>query len=255
MSTFRTADRSTAIKVNGLRLRRSATVPPAPSRPAFVAAGPQVTSTTGSLSVAWPGLTLAGHLGILVHETSGGSASISAPSGWAAFPGSPVVDVANATGSKLSVFWKFAESNAEVNVTTTGVADHSLARIYVLSNVRPSIAPGRAITTDTKTSASANITWPSIETLAHNSRVVYIASRPDDSSATGVFTFFTNANLDQLFAAGEAGTASGDGGGFAMFLGRKATPGSTGTATANLSVSVTNAMMVFALEPTNELPA
>jgi hypothetical protein len=191
----------------------------------------------------------------LVHQTSGGSASISAPAGWEAFPGSPVVDVADVTGSKLSVFWKFAESNIEANVTTTGVADHSLARIYVLSGVRPSIAPGRAITTSTKTSDSANITWPSIDTLAHNSRVVYIASRPNDSSSTSVFTFFTNADLDQLFVAGEAGTVSGNGGGFAMFLGRKATPGSTGTATANLSVSVTNAMMVLALEPNNELPA
>jgi len=255
MSTFRTADRSTEIKVNGLRLRRSATVPPVPVRPTFVAAGTAVTGTTGSLSVAWPALASAGDLGILVHETSGGSASISAPSGWAAFTGSSVVDVADATGSKLSVFWKFAESNAEANVTTTGVADHSLARIYVMSGVRPSIAPGRAITTSTKTTASASITWPSIETLAHNSRVVYIASRPDDSSATNVFTFFTNADLDQLFVAGEAGTVSGNGGGFAMFLGRKATPGSTGTATANLSASVTNAMMVLALEPTNELPA
>ena len=255
MSTFRTADRSTAIKVNGLRLRRSATVPPIPVRPAFVAAGTAVTATTASLSVAWPALASAGDLGILVHQTSGGSASISAPSGWAAFTGSPVVDVADATGSKLSVFWKFAESNAEANVTTTGVADHSLARIYVLSGVRPSIAPGRAITTDTKTSASASITWPSINTLAHNSRVVYIASRPDDSSATNVFTFFTNADLTETAAAGEAGTVSGNGGGFALFIGTKATPGNTGTATANLSASVTNAMMVLALEPTNELPA
>jgi hypothetical protein len=124
-----------------------------------------------------------------------------------------------------------------------------------MSGVRPSIAPGRAVTTDTKTSASANITWPSIETLAHNSRVVYIASRPDDSSSTSVFTFFTNASLTETAAAGEAGTVSGNGGGFALFVGTKATPGSTGTATANLSASVTNAMMVLALEPTNELPA
>jgi hypothetical protein len=165
------------------------------------------------------------------------------------------VDVADITGSKLSVFWKFAESSAEANVSTTGVADHSLARIYVLRGVRPSIAPGRAITTDTKTPASPNITWPSIDSLAHNSRIVYIATRPDDSSATNVFSFFTNTNLTELAAGGEAGTVSGNGGGFAFYVGTKATPGSTGTATANLSVSVTNAMMVLALEPTNELPA
>jgi hypothetical protein len=255
MSTFRTADRSSEIKINGLRLRKSATVPPVPSRPSFEGVGAQVAGTTGSISVAWPATALAGDLGILVHETSGGSASVSAPSGWQAFTGSPVVDVADANGSKLSVFWKFAASNAEANVTVAGVADHSLARIYVLRGVRPSISPGNAITTDVKTTASPSITWPSINTLAHNSRVVYIASRPDDSSATNVFTFFANANLTNLAAAGEAGTTNGNGGGFAVFLGTKATPGATGTSTANLSASVTNAMMVLALEPTVELPA
>jgi hypothetical protein len=166
-----------------------------------------------------------------------------------------VVDVADATGSKLSVFWKFAESNSEANVTTTGVADHSFARIHVIGGVRPSIAPGRAITTATKTPASPNITWPSIESLAHNSRIIYIASRPDDSAATNVFTFFANPGLTDIFAAGEAGTVNGNGGGFAVFMGTKTTPGSTGSATANLSVSVTNGMMVLGLEPTVELPA
>jgi hypothetical protein len=255
MSTFRTADRSDQLKINGLRLRKSGTVPPTPSAPSFVAAGTAIAGTTGALTVVWPALTSSGDLGILVHETSGGSASISAPSGWVAFTGSPVVDIADATGSKLSVFWRFAQSNAEANVTTTGVADHSLARIYVFRGVRPSIAPGRAATTDTKLVAAPSITWPSISALAHNSRILYIASRPDDSSATNVFSFFTNANLINTAALGEAGTVSGNGGGFGAFWGTKETPGAAGTATANLSASVTNAMMVLGLEPTNELPA
>jgi hypothetical protein len=255
MSSFRTADRSAELKVNSLRLRPSGTIPPIPGRPTFIAAGTATSATTASLSVAWPATASTGDLGILVHQTSGGSASISAPSGWQAFPGSPVVDVADATGSKLSVLWRFAESNSEPNVTIPGVADHSIARIYVIRGVRRSIAPGRAITTDTKTSSSPNISWPSVDVLAHNSRVVYIASRPDDSASTSVFTFFTNANLTEIFAAGEAGTTSGNGGGFAMFLATKATPGSTGTSTANLSVSVTNAMMVIGLEPSLALPA
>jgi len=255
MSTFRTADRSNQLKINGLRLRKSGTVPPTPEAVSFVAAGSTIAGTTGALSIPWPALTIAGDLGILVHITSGGSASISTPSGWAAFTGSPVVDVADANGSKLSVFWRVAQSNAEANVTTTGVADHSLARIYVFRGVRPSIAPGRAVTTDTKVTASPNITWPSINSLSHNGRILYIASRPDDSAATNVFTFFANANLINIAALGEAGTANGNGGGWGVFLGTKATPGATGTATANLSVSVTNAMMVLELEPTVELLA
>ncbi len=205
--------------------------------------------------MAWPTRVREGDLGILVHEVSGSSPTIAAPSGWVSFPGSPVVDLADVNGSKLSVFWRFAQSDQEANVTVAASNDHSSARIHSFRGVRTSVSPGRAIATATKPTASAQITWPSIETLAHNTTIMFIASRPDDSASTTTFTFFTNSNLDSITLGGEFGTTNGNGGGFAVFFARKINPGPTGTSAANLSTPLTNAMFVIGLEPSNALPA
>jgi hypothetical protein len=210
-------------------------------------------STTSALSVPWPAAASIGDLGIIVHETSGGSGDVAAPSGWAAFTGSPVTSVADATGTKLSVFWKVAISSDEANVSLGGVADHSVARLYVFRNTRSDIAPGVAITTDAKTIASSTLTFPSIDTLAYNTLVLCIASRSNDASTLS-FSTFVNANLGSTSTAGQAGTLSGNGGGFVVFVGTKATPGATGTSTASVASSV-NAMMVLGLEPSVALPA
>jgi hypothetical protein len=187
-------------------------------------------------------------LAILVRETTGNGASI-VLSGWTEFTGSPIVDVASTAGSKLQVFWQRVATPSPANVSIPGATDHSIARIYIFSNARTSIAPGRASTTSTKTTGSPNISWPSIDTVAHNSLVIFVASRPDDNASTTFFQFFANENLTSTAAAGEAGTTSGNGGGFALFYGTKADPGAIGNATANLGAVVTNGMLVFALEP------
>jgi hypothetical protein len=252
MSTYRTAERSTQSKRNGFLLRQSATVPRPPVHPVNITAVIGQIATTGSLIIEWPRDIEADDLAILVHETSGNSETIGAPTGFTAFPGSPVVDLATAGGSKLSVFWKWATGN-DADVVTPGVADHSVARLYALRGVRRDVDPGRAITTATKTTASTSITFPSIDTVAHNSRIAYIVGYSADVAMS--FSGFTNANLTTLFLSGSAVTTNGNGGGFMMQLGVLAEPGATGTATATWSTSTTNTMMVLALEPSVALPA
>jgi hypothetical protein len=155
----------------------------------------------------------------------------------------------------MQVFWQRISTASPANVTVPAASDHIVAGIYIFRNARVSEDPGRAITTATKTTASPNISWPSIDVLAHNSMVLYIASRPDDLTYTTFFQFFANPSLTGVAACGEAGTTSGNGGGYGVFRGVKAEPGATGTATANLSAIVTNAMMVLALEPSVALQA
>jgi hypothetical protein len=70
-----------------------------------------------------------------------------------------------------------------------------------------------------------------------------------------VFSAFTNANLTSVAEAGEAGTVSGDGGGFVLNYGTRAAVGSTGTSSGSMSASLTNALMTVALEPSLALPA
>lgn len=253
MPIIRTAERSTEQQVTGFRLREAGVFKQPPDAPIFISVGTAVTSTA-AVTVAWPTRHQAGDLGILVLEASGGDSTIT-PSGWQHIGGSPVVDVADATGSKLSVLWKFAASDQEANFSIADPGDHILARVYVFRNVRTDVSPGRASATDTKTTASGIVTWPAISTVAPNSLVICVASRPDDSSSSAVFGAFSNANLSSLGEAGESGSASGDGGGFVLNYGISASVQNIGTSTGTMTVSVTNALITFALEPRLALPA
>jgi hypothetical protein len=192
-------------------------------------------------------------MGIMVIEASGNDATVT-PSGWTHINGSPVVDVSDATGSKLMVLWRIATSDQMSSSTVPDAGDHGVARIFVFRGVRQDIAPGRAYATDTKTVASTSVAWPAITTLSPNSLVLCIASRPNDVS-TFTFSDFTNANLASVAEAGEAGSANGNGGGFVLNYGNRAAIGDIGASSGVMAVSVTNAVMAIALEPSLALPA
>jgi len=253
MPIIRTAERSAELQVAGFRLRRSGVALQVGAAPAYIAVGTAATGT-GTGSVAWPARHQKGDLGILVIETSGGDSTISS-SGWSHVAGSPVTDIADATGSKLQVLYKFAAIDQEANATFADPGDHFVGRIYTFRGTRQDIAPGRASATDTKIIASGTVTWPAITTLSPNSLVLCIASRPDDVSSTTIFGAFTNANLTSVAEAAEAGTVSGDGGGFVLNYGTRAALGSIGTSTGSTTVSLTNAVITLALEPSLALPA
>ena len=253
MPITRTAERSRNTQINGLRLRRIGRSGRVPAAPTFIAVG-TAASSTGVVNINWPTRHIEGDLGIMVIEASGGDSTVT-PTGWIHVEGSPVVDIADATGSKLMVLYRFALNDAEAAVTVPDPGDHSVSRIFSFRGVRQDIAPGRAFATDIKDVASTSITWPVISTLSPNSLVLCIASRPDDVSSTTIFSAFTNANLTGTAEAGEAGTVSGDGGGFVLNYGTRAAIGDIGASTGSTTVSLTNAVITLALEPSLALPA
>jgi hypothetical protein len=216
--------------------------------PVFRAAG-TAQSGINALTVAWP-THLTNDIGILVVETGGEGTTltITAPTGWVAVTGSPVTAVATNAGSKLQVFWKRAASGAETSVTVPDSGDHQVARIFTFRGCVTSGNPWDVIGTDTKTTASTTVTWPSVTTTVDETLCVFIASRPNDSASTAAFGTISNANLTSIGAAGEAGTNSGHGGGFVVEYGEKLTAGATGTTTAT-GPNTTNAEMVIALKP------
>lgn len=254
MSFYRTADRVRSNEYGGLRLRSSGIVLASHAAPVYVGAG-GANSSTGSISVSWPGRK-AGDLGILVIETSGNDATLT-PTGWTAFAGSPLVDVADANGSKLQVLWRFADSDATVTGVSESLADpgdHLVARIYSFRGVSQDVVPGRANAKTEKATASPIATFPSITTLAHSSIVVCVASHPSDTSSD-LFSNFFNNTLTSTAAAPQSGTSSGNGGGFGLFYGLMPNLGATGTGTVNMSSSLTNCALTFALEPSIALPS
>ena len=252
MAIIRTVDRSDASLTNSFGLRSTGVIRPWGSAPAYKASGAN-TAGVGTATVSWPSGTCKGDLGILVVESSGGDAAASL-SGWSHFAGSPVVDVADATGSKLSVLWRFADSDSPANQTLPDPGDHQIVRLLTFTGVSRT-RPSRITATDTKTTASTSVTWPSLVTPSPNCLVLYVASRPDDSSLTTVFSSFANSSLTSVTEIGESGSTQGDGGGIVMGYGIKAVQSSVGNATATMSVSVTNALFVAALEPDMSLPA
>jgi hypothetical protein len=220
--------------------------------PVFQAVGAQQNSTGASVNVAWP-THLINDIGLVVIETSGNSANLTPPAGWAAVPGTPVTDVATIAGSKLHVWWKRAASAAEAAVATGAGTDHVLARLYTFRGCVTTGNPWNVTTTGTKTTASTTATVPSLTTTLDDTLITMIVGRPDDSSSVAHFGVPVNANLTALAERGEAGTINGNGGGFVVSTGVDALPGSTGTSTLTKTVSTTDTYVVLALKAPTEL--
>jgi hypothetical protein len=216
--------------------------------PVFQAVGAQQNSATASVNVSWP-THQTNDIGLLVIETSGGGTTLTPPSGWAAVTGTPVTDVADATGSKLHVWWKRATSNAEAAVATGfSTSDHVVARLYTFRGCVTSGDPWNVTTTGNKTTASSTATVPAVTTTVADTLIVMIVGRPDDSLSTTHFGVPTNANLTGLAEAGEAGTNNGNGGGFVVSYGVEATPSNTGTSSISKGASTTDTYVVVALK-------
>jgi hypothetical protein len=207
----------------------------------FQALGAPVTGSS-SVNVSWP-VHATNDIGILVVESC--SLSLSAPSGWTLVAGA-----LSTVGSVSStyVFWRRAASSAESS-TATGFpsgADHMAARIHTF---RGCVTTGTPILTSaTATRGSATTTWsaPSITTTTANEFVVWCAGR-DNDSGIAQFGDPVNANLISPIEVGEVGTLSGNGGGFTVGYGIKATAGATGTTTGTVTSSA-GASVTFSLQ-------
>lgn len=206
--------------------------------PTFQAAGTAVTSTGAALSVPWPVGHTTNDIGILVIESSGGSAAQGAIVGWTEIYPSPLIDVVSAAGSIFQVFWKRAASAAEANVATAIRTDHQLARIYGFTGC---VTTGSPINTSDGAigAASSTVTADGLTTYNANCLIAVFASRPNDSAATNHFSSPTNASLGTVTARGEAGTIDGDGGGFTCITGTKAAAGAVSPTTISKGTSNT----------------
>lgn len=199
------------------------------------------TAGTASVNVSWPTHTI-NDIGILVLESA--YATWTTPSGWT------LVNTSVVLGSRLFICYKRATSSAEPAVATgfpVG-ANHVVARIFTFRGCVTTGSP--VLTTRTSTKSTSSTSWlaPSITTTTANEFVIYGVSRDNDSSGISAFSTPTNANLVSLTEIVESGTAAGNGGGFVLGYGVKATAGATGNTTGTLSASSSNASVTFSLQ-------
>ena len=192
---------------------------------------------------------------LAIVETSGDGASVApTPDGtiggtFAAVTGSPVTDVATTNGSKLHAWWLRCSStftNRTVTIEDSG--DHQLAYIYIIRGCTTSGDPWDVTATSTKTVASTTASAPAVTTAAANTYVLSVVSRPNDSSSVSAFGAPSNSILTSFTDLGEAGSTSGNGGGFVATAGTKRLPGSTGVTSFATAPNTTNAAITIAFK-------
>ena len=216
----------------------------AQAAPAFQAAGTPVTGT-GAVSPAWPAHAVGDIALLFVESTGGQAATLSTAAGFVAVANSPQFTGATTAGTRLSVFWARATSTSMAAPTVADPGDHVYARIITYRGAVPTGDPwdvtGGGIRNGT-------VTVTGLTTTVANTRIVQAVSRGNDSTAAS-FSAQTNANLTGITERSDGGTTSGDGGGFVVWDGVKATAGATGDTTTLVSAPSFNAFLTIALLP------
>lgn len=220
--------------------------------PVFQAAGAAV-ANTGSVNVSWPAHA-AGDVALLFVETRGElQPTLSTPAGFVQVLNSPQTSGAS-NETRLTVFWARAISSGMSAATVTPAGDRIYARIITYRGVISSGDPWDVTGGGDRRTASTTVTLTSVTTTVPDTLIVQVASRPERLGTGPIFSAQTNGNLTGIAERADGGTDQGAGGGFAVWDGVKATAGTTGSTTATMSTSLTNAFLTIALLPALQPP-
>jgi len=215
--------------------------------PVFVAAGTQQ-SGTGNVTVPWPAHET-GDIALLFIESTGGEvANLGTANGFVPVTNSPVFTGAGTAGTRLTVYWARATSNAMASPIVTDPGDHVYARILTYRRV---IGTGDPWGTDpvggVKATASTSVTVTGLTTSVDNALVIQAVARDNDNAAAA-FSAQNNANLTGITERSDAGTNSNNGGGIGIWEGLNATADAIGNSTATVTSSI-NAFLSIELRP------
>jgi MSHA biogenesis protein MshQ len=213
--------------------------------PAFQAAGTAV-GATGSVSPAWPAHAVDDIALLFVESTGGQPVTLTTPAGFAAVTNSPQATGTTTNGTQITVFWARATSTAMPTPTVGDPGDHVYAQIITYRGVANTGNPWDVTGGGVKAAASTAVTVSGVTTTVPDALIVQAVARDDDVNAAE-FSTETNVNLTSITERSDAGTTSGNGGGFAVWDGTKVTAGATGNTTATV-VSSANAFLTIALK-------
>lgn len=181
----------------------------------------------GSATVNWVAPAI-DDIGILLIETAN-EAIPSAPTDWTELSSSP--QGTGTLGTRLTAFWKRATSTSNDPVATGDSGDHQIGRIIAFRGCVLSGNPIDATAGGVKGTTSTVTAIPGVNASQGGNDVLYATTRDDDSSSTNWTTNgpATNANLTGLTQLFDSGSAIGNGGGMAAWIGNLAKSGPTGT--------------------------
>jgi hypothetical protein len=209
--------------------------------PAWQATGTAVSTTTGTLTVAWPTHAV-DDIALLFVETQGAaSASLGTANGFVEVTNSPKTTGSAGTGTKLSVYWCRATSSSMASPIMAAGTDHQYGVIITYRNCKNSGNPFDTTHGGVKATASTSATISgTIATSVANALQVEVIT--SDVDATAAFASGqTNASLASFNERFDAGTTDGNGGGIAVWDWYKVVAG----VPSNTTLTVTNSINAF----------
>jgi hypothetical protein len=213
--------------------------------PTFNNAGTAVTGT-GNVSPAWPAHAIDDVALLFVESAGGEPATLSVAAGFLQVTNSPQATGTTTNGTRITVFWARATSAAMPSPTVLDPGNHVYAQIITFRGVVNTGDPWNITGGGVKAAASASVTVTGVTTSVTDTLIVQAVARDNDNAAAA-FSNQVNANLTGIGQRSDAGTTSGNGGGFAIWDGYKATAGATGSTTATVTSSI-NAFLTIALK-------
>lgn len=220
------------------------TAPAVAAMPTYVGAGAAGLAAGVDATVSWPAGHQAGDLALLVVESALTTDVLTVPAGWTQVSGSPL---SQATNTTANILYRRATSGAEADVTLTGPTNHKIGQIFVFRGVAASGDPWNVVASDIATASTA-VSIPGATTTVNNCLVALVAFAAPDIG-TAQYSGWTNADLANLTEREDSFTSAGNGGGFALATGEKATAGAFGVTTATLATSGGQVRFAIALRP------
>ncbi|OHB58781.1 MAG: hypothetical protein A2Y12_00060 [Planctomycetes bacterium GWF2_42_9] len=216
--------------------------------PSFVAIGAVVHSTAG-ITPPLPSGIATNDILLMFVETYNQIVSISNPNGgtWSQITSSPQ----GTTGTRLTVFWS-RYNGTQGTPTTNDSGDHQIGRIIAIRRGTAAYGTPWDVTSGGVESTSDTTgSIPGTTTTVANTLVVtaIATSLPDYNYDNNRFSSWTNANLASLTERVDCSRDSGNGGGFGIATGVKATAGAYGNTAVSLATSATKGMMSIAIKP------
>lgn len=183
---------------------------------------------------------------LLFDETA--NEAVSTPSGYAVVADSPqgTGTAGGTTSTRLDAFWKRATAT-EAAPTITDPGDHAIGRILAFRGCIGSGNPWDVTSGDTGAS-STSVSIPGDTTTVVNTLVVAAVANATDT-LTAQTSAYVNTDLANLTERVDNNTDQGNGGGFAVVTGEKATAGSYAATTATLATASVQGRMSIALKP------
>lgn len=203
---------------------------------------------TTAITYSPPSGIQTGDLLLLVLETA--NDTVTAPGAWLDVPSSPqgTGTAGGAAATRLKIMYRWVDGTT-ITYIVSDPGNHQAGGIVAFRGVDPT-NPFNANAGSVKASASTSITFPSVTTTVNNCWVLLAEAHAlPDSNTNNQTSNQAMASLGTITELLDYNTASGNGGGFSIAYGVKATAGSTGTGSGTHSTSTVNGVITLALAP------